>query len=901
MECEDSVIPVTTNRLATFINIGERTNVTGSAKFRRLILGGDYEAALKVARQQVLSGAEILDVNMDEGLLESAEVMQAYLQLLGSEPDIARVPIMLDSSDWNVIRAGLMCIQGKSIVNSISLKEGEVDFLAKAREARSFGAAIVVMAFDEAGQAETAEAKFRICERSYNLLRSELDFPATDIIFDPNIFAVATGIPEHNDYASAFIESLKEIKKHLPGVRTSGGISNVSFAFRGNNVVREAMHAVFLYHAIPAGLDMAIVNAGALPLYGDIPEILRTAVEDVILNKDISAGEKLLEIAQDFSSSERRTEIVNLAWRNEDVETRIVYALVHGHDDYIVEDTKSILTTVGNALDVIEGPLMNGMNEVGDLFAQGKMFLPQVVKSARVMKKAVAYLEPFIEPRGDDGVFKIPKIVLATVRGDVHDIGKKIVGVVLECNGYEVIDLGVMSPAQSIIDAALEQDAVAIGLSGLITPSLKEMEYVATEMTKQNLTIPLLIGGATTSKAHTAVQIAPKYDGTTLYIPDASRAPSAMSRLLSFESASSFSAEIKDEYESIRATHTARRARGLRYSISAARESPYPFNPVDAPFVPNFQGIQVFPDQPLDKLVERIDWTPFFKTWDLAGTFPQILSDNIVGDQARELYADALEMLKKISDEKWLVSKGVLGIWPAAKRGDDVDIFSPNVELGEPNDQRLGTIHTLRQQTSRDRGKNENWALADFVRQSELGKRVPADYIGAFAVTSGIGEEKQMAIFEDALDDYSAIMLSALSDRLAEAFAEYLHERVRKEYWGYSPAESLSSEELIAEVYSGIRPAPGYPALPDHTEKQVIFDLLDVTNNIGIELTSSYAMAPNASVCGLYVFHPQARYFGVGYVERDQIEDYAVRKGLAVKEVEYWLAPNLNYDPERYE
>jgi 5-methyltetrahydrofolate--homocysteine methyltransferase len=892
---------VTTDRLATFINIGERTNVTGSARFRRLILGGDYEAALKVARQQILSGAEILDVNMDEGLLESTEVMQAYLQLLGSEPDIARVPIMLDSSDWNVIRAGLMCIQGKSIVNSISLKEGEVDFLAKAREALSFGAAIVVMAFDEGGQAETAEAKFRICERSYNLLRSELDFPATDIIFDPNIFAVATGISEHNDYASAFIESLKEIKKHLPGVRTSGGISNVSFAFRGNNVVREAMHAVFLYHAIPAGLDMAIVNAGALPLYGDIPEILRTAVEDVILNKDIRAGEKLLEIAQDFSSSERRTEVVDLAWRNEDVETRIVYALVHGHDDYIVEDTKSILTTVGNALDVIEGPLMNGMNEVGDLFAQGKMFLPQVVKSARVMKKAVAYLEPFIEPRGDDGVFKIPKIVLATVRGDVHDIGKKIVGVVLECNGYEVIDLGVMSPAQSIIDTALEQNAVAIGLSGLITPSLKEMEYVATEMTKQNLTIPLLIGGATTSKAHTAVQIAPKYDGTTLYIPDATRAPSAMSRLLSFESASGFSAEIKDEYESIRATHTARRARGLRYSISAARESPYPFNPVGAPFVPNFQGIQVFPDQPLDKLVERIDWTPFFKTWDLAGTFPQILSDDIVGDQARELYTDALEMLKKISDEKWLVSKGVLGIWPAAKRGDDVDIFSPNVELGEPNDQRLGTIHTLRQQTSRDRGKNENWALADFVRQPELGKRVSADYIGAFAVTSGIGEEKQMAIFEDALDDYSAIMLSALSDRLAEAFAEYLHERVRKEYWGYSPAESLSSEELIAEVYSGIRPAPGYPALPDHTEKQVIFDLLDVTNNIGIELTSSYAMAPNASVCGLYIFHPQARYFGVGYVERDQIEDYAVRKGLAVKEVEYWLAPNLNYDPERYE
>lgn len=892
---------MTTDRLATFINIGERTNVTGSARFRRLILGGDYEAALKVARQQILSGAEILDVNMDEGLLESTEVMQAYLQLLGSEPDIARVPIMLDSSDWNVIRAGLMCIQGKSIVNSISLKEGEVDFLAKAREALSFGAAIVVMAFDEGGQAETAEAKFRICERSYNLLRSELDFPATDIIFDPNIFAVATGISEHNDYASAFIESLKEIKKHLPGVRTSGGISNVSFAFRGNNVVREAMHAVFLYHAIPAGLDMAIVNAGALPLYGDIPEILRTAVEDVILNKDIRAGEKLLEIAQDFSSSERRTEVVDLAWRNEDVETRIVYALVHGHDDYIVEDTKSILTTVGNALDVIEGPLMNGMNEVGDLFAQGKMFLPQVVKSARVMKKAVAYLEPFIEPRGDDGVFKIPKIVLATVRGDVHDIGKKIVGVVLECNGYEVIDLGVMSPAQSIIDTALEQNAVAIGLSGLITPSLKEMEYVATEMTKQNLTIPLLIGGATTSKAHTAVQIAPKYDGTTLYIPDATRAPSAMSRLLSFESASGFSAEIKDEYESIRATHTARRARGLRYSISAARESPYPFNPVGAPFVPNFQGIQVFPDQPLDKLVERIDWTPFFKTWDLAGTFPQILSDDIVGDQARELYTDALEMLKKISDEKWLVSKGVLGIWPAAKRGDDVDIFSPNVELGEPNDQRLGTIHTLRQQTSRDRGKNENWALADFVRQPELGKRVPADYIGAFAVTSGIGEEKQMAIFEDALDDYSAIMLSALSDRLAEAFAEYLHERVRKEYWGYSPAESLSSEELIAEVYSGIRPAPGYPALPDHTEKQVIFDLLDVTNNIGIELTSSYAMAPNASVCGLYIFHPQARYFGVGYVERDQIEDYAVRKGLAVKEVEYWLAPNLNYDPERYE
>lgn len=892
---------MTTDRLATFINIGERTNVTGSARFRRLILGGDYEAALEVARQQILSGAEILDVNMDEGLLESTEVMQAYLQLLGSEPDIARVPIMLDSSDWNVIRAGLMCIQGKSIVNSISLKEGEVDFLAKAREALSFGAAIVVMAFDEGGQAETAEAKFRICERSYNLLRSELDFPATDIIFDPNIFAVATGIPEHNDYASAFIESLKEIKKHLPGARTSGGISNVSFAFRGNNVVREAMHAVFLYHAIPAGLDMAIVNAGALPLYGDIPEILRTAVEDVILNKDIRAGEKLLEIAQDFSSSERRTEVVDLAWRNEDVETRIVYALVHGHDDYIVEDTKSILTTVGNALDVIEGPLMNGMNEVGDLFAQGKMFLPQVVKSARVMKKAVAYLEPFIEPRGDDGVFKIPKIVLATVRGDVHDIGKKIVGVVLECNGYQVIDLGVMSPAQSIIDTALEQDAVAIGLSGLITPSLKEMEYVATEMTKQNLTIPLLIGGATTSKAHTAVQIAPKYDGTTLYIPDASRAPSAMSRLLSFESSSSFSAEIKDEYESIRATHTARRARGLRYSISAARESPYPFNPVDAPFVPNFQGIQVFPEQPLDKLVERIDWTPFFKTWDLAGTFPQILSDDIVGDQARELYTDALEMLKKISDEKWLVSKGVLGIWPAAKRGDDVDIFSPNVELGEPNDQRLGTIHTLRQQTSRDRGKNENWALADFVRQPELGKRVPADYIGAFAVTSGIGEEKQMAIFEDALDDYSAIMLSALSDRLAEAFAEYLHERVRKEYWGYSPAESLSSEELIAEVYSGIRPAPGYPALPDHTEKQVIFDLLDVTNNIGIELTSSYAMAPNASVCGLYIFHPQARYFGVGYVERDQIEDYAVRKGLSVKEVEYWLAPNLNYDPERYE
>jgi 5-methyltetrahydrofolate--homocysteine methyltransferase len=883
-----------TNAAQNFVMVGERTNVTGSAKFRKLIEANDYAAALEVARQQVMNGANMLDVNMDEGLLDSEKAMTTFLNLIAAEPDIARVPIMVDSSKWSVIEAGLKCVQGKAVVNSISLKEGEVPFLEHARKVLRYGAAVVVMAFDEKGQAETAERKFAICQRAYKLLTEKVGFPPEDIIFDPNIFAVATGIEEHNDFARAYIEATRRIKAELPYVHVSGGVSNLSFAFRGNERVREAMHSVFLFHAIQAGMDMGIVNAGQLALYDDIDPELRTLVEDVILNRRLDATDRLLEAAERYKGEGTQKKEADLSWREKPVEERLTHALVHGIGTYIEEDTEEARAKAERPLHVIEGPLMAGMNVVGDLFGSGKMFLPQVVKSARVMKHAVAYLMPFMEEEKRRlGLADQPsagKILLATVKGDVHDIGKNIVGVVLQCNNYEVIDLGVMVPAQKILDIARERKVDIIGLSGLITPSLDEMCHVAAEMEREGFDLPLLIGGATTSRVHTAVKISPNYHRSqAIYVTDASRAVGVVASLMSPEERPKAIAKVRDDYTRMAESYARGQAEKARTSIGEARANALKIDWSDyTPPKPTFLGTRAFKDYDLADLARYIDWTPFFQAWELRGAFPRILEDDKYGEAARHLYGDATAMLKQLIAEKWLTANGVVGFWPANSVGDDIEVYADDTRK-----KRLATLHTLRQQMAREPGR-PNLALADFVAPKDSGL---ADYIGGFAVTAGVGEEDVARRFERANDDYSKIMVKALADRLAEAFAEALHEKVRRELWAYAPQEKLTNEQLIAEDYAGIRPAPGYPAQPDHTEKRILFTLLDAEKAAGVKLTENYAMWPAAAVSGLYFSHPESRYFGVGKIGRDQVADYAARKGWPVEEAERWLAPILNYDP----
>jgi 5-methyltetrahydrofolate--homocysteine methyltransferase len=867
-----------------FVNVGERTNVTGSRRFAGLILEGRYGDALAVARQQVESGAQILDVNMDEGMLDSAAAMTTFLNLMAAEPDISRVPVMIDSSKWSVIEAGLKCVQGRSVVNSISLKEGEAEFLRQARLVRRYGAAVVVMAFDEQGQADTVERKVAICRRAYRLLIDEAGFAPEEIIFDPNIFAIATGIAEHDGYAVAFIEATRRIKAECPGALVSGGVSNVSFSFRGNDPVREAIHSVFLYHAIRAGMDMGIVNAGQLAIYEDLPAELRERVEDVVLNRRPDATERLLAVAESVQARQRDAGD-SLAWRDAPVRERLVHALVHGVTDFIEADTAEALEELGRPIRVIEGPLMDGMNVVGDLFGSGKMFLPQVVKSARVMKRAVAWLIPHLEAERAAGTeaSRAGRILLATVKGDVHDIGKNIVGVVLQCNNYEVIDLGVMVPAATILDTARREGVDAIGLSGLITPSLEEMALVASEMQRTGFEVPLLIGGATTSRIHTAVKIAPKYGGPVVHVLDASRAVGVAGQLLGPGTRESFAAATRSEYDAIRRERADRGEASRLASYLEAKANRLRLDWQPAPS-PAFTGPRILDNYPLEELVERIDWTPFFQTWELKGRFPAILEDAIVGESARTLYADARALLDRILHDKRLTARAVVGFWPAAAEGDDIHLHHDG--------HRIATIHTLRQQMRRPEG-TPNLALADYVAPADAG--VP-DYLGAFAVTAGIGLDALVAEFEAAQDDYNAILAKALADRLAEAFAERLHERVRREFWGYAPDEALDNDALIGEAYQGIRPAPGYPACPDHTEKATLFRLLGAERAIGLHLTESFAMWPAAAVSGWYFWRPEARYFGVGRIGRDQAEDYARRKGMDLATVERWLAPNLGYD-----
>ena len=884
------------NAAQNFVMVGERTNVTGSARFRKLIEANDYAAALEVARQQVESGANMLDVNMDEGMLDSEAAMQTFLNLIAAEPDISRVPIMIDSSKWSVIEAGLKCVQGKSVVNSISMKEGEEPFLEHARKILRYGAAVVVMAFDETGQAETAERKFEVCKRAYELLTEKVGFPPEDIIFDPNIFAVATGIEEHNDYGRAFIEATRRIKEELPHVHVSGGVSNLSFAFRGNEQVREAMHSVFLYHAIQVGMDMGIVNAGQLALYDDIEPELRKLVEDVVLNRREDATDRLLEAAERYKGGASQKKEADLSWREKPVEERLTYALVHGIGTYVEEDTEEARAKAERPLHVIEGPLMNGMNVVGDLFGAGKMFLPQVVKSARVMKQAVAYLMPFMEKEKKElGLTEqkaAGKVLLATVKGDVHDIGKNIVGVVLQCNNYEVIDLGVMVHSQVILETAREKQVDIIGLSGLITPSLDEMCHVASEMEREGFDVPLLIGGATTSRVHTAVKISPNYQRSqAIYVTDASRAVGVVSGLMSEEQRPEQIAKVRTEYKQMAESYARGQAEKSRASLAQARANALKLDWSGyTPPKPGHFGARVIENYDLATLARYIDWTPFFQTWELKGQYPRILDDDKYGEAARHLFDDAQAMLKQIIDEKWLTANAVVGFWPANTVGDDIALFAD-----ETRKIPLATLHTLRQQMRRD-GSKPNLALADFVAPKETGI---ADYVGGFAVTAGIGEEDVARRFERANDDYSKILVKSLADRLAEAFAEALHEKVRRELWGYAPDETLSNEQLIAENYAGIRPAPGYPAQPDHTEKRTLFTLLDAENKIGVKLTESCAMWPAAAVSGLYFSHPESRYFGIGKIGRDQVADYAARKGWTVEEAERWLGPILSYDPKR--
>ncbi len=871
-----------------FVNVGERTNVTGSAKFARLIIDENYDEALEVALQQVESGAQIIDINMDEGMLDSRLAMEKFLKLVASEPDISRVPIMIDSSKWEIIETGLKCVQGKAIVNSISLKEGEKDFLAKAKLCLQYGAAVIVMAFDENGQADSLEKKNAICKRSYDLLTEKLGFPAEDIIFDPNIFAVATGIEEHNNYAVDFIEACRYIKKNLPGALISGGVSNVSFSFRGNNMVREAIHSVFLYHAIRAGLTMGIVNAGQLTVYDDIPADLKKAVEDVILNKTSKGTENLMDVAAKYSGESQKKTEEDLVWREAAVEKRLAYALVKGITKFIEADTEEARQQAERPIQVIEGPLMKGMDEVGDLFGSGKMFLPQVVKSARVMKQAVAYLLPYIEAEKGGEIQSKGKVLMATVKGDVHDIGKNIVGVVLGCNNYDVIDLGVMVPCEKILKVAKEENVDVIGLSGLITPSLDEMVHVASEMQRLGFNIPLLIGGATTSKAHTAVKIEQHYQNdSTIYVPDASRSVSVVSTLLNAENKKEYASQIRSEYEVIRERTANRASKRKLLSFNEANANPFVADWKNfSPTKPAFLGTKVFDDYSLNDLVDYIDWTPFFITWSLAGKYPAILSDEKVGKAATDLFADAQALLKEIVDKKLLTAKAVIGFWPAKKSAEnDVQLYAAD-ESGAP----LAKLHFLRQQMPKDAAL-ANLCLADFIAPESGDSET--DYIGGFAVTTGIGADELAAQYVARNDDYTAIMVKALADRLAEAFAEHMHERVRREFWGYEPHEELSTAELIGEKYRGIRPAPGYPACPDHSEKTTLFSLLNAAEETQIELSESFAMSPAASVSGFYFGHPESKYFSVGKITQEQVDDLADRNGKPVAEMTKLLTPNL--------
>ena len=876
-----------------FVNIGERTNVTGSRKFARLIKTGAYDEALDVARQQVEGGAQVIDVNMDEGLLDSKEAMVKFLNLLAAEPDISKLPIMIDSSKFDVIEAGLKCVQGKCVVNSISMKEGVEEFVRQAKIVRRYGAAAVVMAFDEKGQADTIDRKVEICERAYHILIDQVGFKPEDIIFDPNIFAVATGIEEHNEYAINFIEATRQIKEKCPGAKVSGGVSNISFSFRGNNNVREAMHAAFLYHAVQAGMDMGIVNAGMMEIYEDVPKELLTLVEDVLFNRSENATEALTDYAARVKGGGKQL-VKDLSWREKPLEERLSYALVKGITEFIEEDTEEARQKLPAPIEVIEGPLMDGMNVVGDLFGSGKMFLPQVVKSARVMKKAVAYLTPYIEElkaaSGDASTSK-GKILMATVKGDVHDIGKNIVGVVLGCNNYDIVDMGVMVSCDAILKKAREENVDIIGLSGLITPSLDEMVYVAKEMQRLNFKIPLMIGGATTSKTHTAVKVEPQFDGSTVHVLDASRSVSVASALLSKDDdvRNNFILDTKKEYERVRELRGNRKSSKKYLTLKKARENKLQLDwDIYNPPKPTFLGTKVFDDYSVEELSNYIDWTPFFSTWELRGKYPAIFEDDIVGEEAKKLFNDAQNLLRRIIDEKWLTAKAVVGFYPSnAVNKDDLEIYFDDDRVDV-----IEVLNNLRQQRQKAPGQS-NFSLTDFVAPKETGK---ADYIGAFAVTAGIGIEKWVEKFEADHDDYNSIMLKALADRLAEAFAERMHERVRKEFWGYAAEETFANEELIAEKYQGIRPAPGYPACPEHTEKRKLFDLLEVEKNTGIKLTDSFAMYPAAAVSGWYFSHPKSKYFGLGQISKDQLEDYANRKGMGVEEAERWLAPSLNYD-----
>ncbi|MGB8339073.1 MAG: methionine synthase [Burkholderiales bacterium] len=881
--------PLVIDDNSLFVNVGERTNVTGSKAFARLILSENYTEALAVARQQVENGAQMIDVNMDEAMLDSKAAMVKFLNLIASEPDISRVPVMIDSSKWDVIEAGLKCVQGKCVVNSISMKEGVAEFKRQAKLVRRYGAAVIVMAFDEKGQADTYARKTEICKRSYDILVNEIGFPPEDIIFDPNIFAIATGIEEHNNYAVDFINATRWIKQNLPHAKISGGVSNVSFSFRGNDAVREAIHTVFLYHAVKAGMTMGIVNAGQLGVYDEIAPELRERVEDVVLNRRPDAGERLVTFAENIKSG-GKVQVEDLAWRSESVESRISHALVRGNTTYIIEDTEEARQKFPRPIEVIEGPLMAGMNVVGDLFGAGKMFLPQVVKSARVMKQAVAHLIPYIEKekaRSGDNKAK-GKIVMATVKGDVHDIGKNIVGVVLQCNNYQVIDLGVMTPCAKILETAKREKADIIGLSGLITPSLEEMAFVAQEMQREGFTIPLLIGGATTSRTHTAVKIEPHYKGPTIWVADASRAVGVCSNLLSDSLRDEYVAGVKADYIKTRDLHANKKGQGPRYTLQQAREHGLKTDwKKYTPPKPNFIGVKNFQNYSLAEITEHIDWTPFFQTWELAGRYPAILKDEVVGEAATNVFKDAQAMLDKIINNQWLIASGVIGLFPAnSVNSDDIAIYAD-----EARGKTLMTWHNLRQQMVKPLDK-PNLCLGDYIAPKDSGVK---DYIGAFAVTTGAGIDARVKAFEDAHDDYNSIMLKALADRLAEAFAELMHKRVRREFWGYAADEKLSTQDLIAEKYRGIRPAPGYPACPDHTEKAALFDLLNASNNAGITLTESFAMLPTASVSGFYFSHPQAHYFATGKIDKDQVEDCAKRKGMDLKTIERWLAPVVNY------
>src|SRR6266478_1876918 len=868
---------------ALFVNVGERTNVTGSRAFAKLVLAGDFTGAVEVARQQVLNGAQMIDVNMDEAMLDSKAAMIRFLHLIAGEPDIARVPVMIDSSKWEVIEAGLKCVQGKPVVNSISMKEGEAQFLHHAKLVKRYGAAAIVMAFDEKGQADTFERKVEICRRAYELLTREVGFPPEDIVFDPNIFAIATGIEEHNNYAVDFINATRWIKQHLPHAKISGGVSNVSFSFRGNDAVREAIHTVFLYHAIKAGMTMGIVNAGQLGVYDELDPELRERVEDAVLNRRADATERLVAFAETYKAQGRRAE-EDLAWRSGSVEERLSHALVKGITTHIIDDTEEARCKYGRPIEVIEGPLMAGMNVVGDLFGSGKMFLPQVVKSARVMKKAVAHLLPYIEAEKTATSRPKGKIVMATVKGDVHDIGKNIVGVVLQCNNFEVIDLGVMVPFQDILKSANDNKVDMIGLSGLITPSLDEMVTVAEEMTRQGFKVPLLIGGATTSKVHTALRIAPRYEGTTVHVLDASRAVGVCTALVSESGAQAadFAAKVATEYEAIRVERAGNtKEKVVPLQVARANDFKIDWSSYTPP-KPAVTGTRVFAEYPLHELVERIDWTPFFRAWELAGNYPAILEDKVVGDSARKLFADARKMLERIVREKWLTAKGVVAFWPCRREGDDVVLFED-----EQHTKEISRLYFLRQQIEK-RAPRANMCLADFISPK-------ADWIGGFAVTAGHGIEEHLRRFKADSDDYSDILLKALADRLAEAFAERLHERVRKTLWGYAPEEALANEDLVREKYRGIRPAPGYPACPDHSQKPELFRLLNAGQNAGLTLTESFAMIPISAVSGYYFAHPQAEYFGVARIGRDQLEDYAKRRGLPLELAEKYLRPSFGY------